>query len=219
MLVGVDPNCPCKDQSGVAYPEYFLPLASDFGNQIYCVPGATYAFAWTGVTNTNIAEFLQQNASAIDLDDPSNQYVAVIGGGPYACGGFDVATEKSVPAGDPAGIGPDGEEVLHPLQISQFNRLGYYSPVKGICPGWEGDPPAEPAGSGSSLEDKLNVKGPDISCKTQICWQGTTIVSARSTSEATSPASLPMTSSSAIESCGHLYRRSTPPALLTRSTT
>jgi len=167
MLVGVDPNCPCKDQSGVAYPEYFLPLASDFGNQIYCVPGATYAFAWTGVTNTNIAEFLQQNASAIDLDDPSNQYVAVIGGGPYACGGFDVATEKSVPAGDPAGIGPDGEEVLHPLQISQFNRLGYYSPVKGICPGWEGDPPAEPAGSGSSLEDKLNVKGPDISCKTQ----------------------------------------------------
>ena len=65
--------------------DYFIPKASDFGNQIWCIPGFTYAFAWTGVTAKNLKDFLQQRDAEIDLDDPSNKYVAIMDGQPYAC--------------------------------------------------------------------------------------------------------------------------------------
>lgn len=86
----------CKPRIlGEPYDRYFIPLQSDFGNQVYCIPGASYAFAWSGVKNANLVEFLADNAAAIDLEDPNNQYVAIVAGDPYVCGQDPAGTQQN----------------------------------------------------------------------------------------------------------------------------
>ena len=83
ILTDVENACKPR-RPGQPYPRYFSPKASDFGNQIFCDPDSTYAFAWTGVNATNIEKFFKDTPD-INLDDPSNKYVAVVDRAPYSC--------------------------------------------------------------------------------------------------------------------------------------
>ena len=111
--------------------DYFIPLASDFGNQIWCIPGNDFAFAWSGVTSKNLKTFLSENAGVINLDDPANQYVAVVNGGPYTC------------STDP----------LHPLQETQVLKFdGCYAEMGTLCEKPEVVDPPEPPAGGNPLD-------------------------------------------------------------------
>jgi hypothetical protein len=103
-----DPNIPT---------DYFIPKASDFGNQIFCIPGYTYAFAWSGVTAKNLKEELERfdlnELNDINLPAGGGDSIrAEVDGVPYMCD-----------------QGP-----LHPLQETQANQLdGCYAEMGMLC--------------------------------------------------------------------------------------
>lgn len=99
-----DPNIPV---------DYFIPLASDFGNQIFCIPGYTYAFAWTGVTAKNLKEELERFdlEELNDLSLPAgggDSIRAEVNGVPFSCGVQRQGDFVTLQDGSEAGLDANG---------------------------------------------------------------------------------------------------------------
>lgn len=93
--------------------DYIIPLASDFGNQVWCVPGYLYAIAMPGITSKNIKEELERYDlnELNDLNLPTgggSSIRAQVNGVPFACGINDPETFITQNATDPAGIDGQG---------------------------------------------------------------------------------------------------------------
>lgn len=176
VLVGVTTSCKARNL-GEPYKRYFIPVVSDFGNQVYCVDNSTYAFAWTGVGNAELVQFLIDYAADIDLEDPSNQYVAIVDGQPYVCGqdgaGTQVNATQWVAGQDDTGVDyycyPGLSAFAHttqdPLNLTPTNQAFDTNGDAITCPGYILD----------SLQASQQIKLGAFSPILSICpeWTGT----------------------------------------------
>ena len=119
-----DPNIPV---------DYFIPLASDFGNQIFCIPGRKYAFAWTGVDAKNLKEQLE-TFDLDELDDLSlpagggDSIRAEVGGVPFSCG--IQAPVTFVTQNDSSEVGLDANGNPY------YCHVNYFDPITGAGLSW-----------------------------------------------------------------------------------
>lgn len=91
-LCTVDVTTSCKPRTpGKPYSAYFIPVVSDFGNIVFCIPGYKYAFAWGGTTSKNLKEQLEKY-DLNELNDitlpagGADSIRAQVGGDPFVCG-------------------------------------------------------------------------------------------------------------------------------------
>jgi hypothetical protein len=92
-VVTGDPNATCPPRTpGQPYREHYIPLVSDFGNPIFCMPGYAYAFAWGGVDSKSFIQWITDNEDRLaELNDPfitpaGGSIRAEVGGRLYSCG-------------------------------------------------------------------------------------------------------------------------------------
>lgn len=96
-------------------PKTYIRRVSDFGANVYCVPGYDYAYAEAANPNGPPADF-----DYIRLNDPDDEAVAVVNDGPYTCTAI-------------APVDPDLE--------TQLEDVGYFPDIIGCCEAVE---PVEP---------------------------------------------------------------------------